>query len=181
MTNIGATILDTGGSTYDIIASSAVAALGPRFATLTDLDTPIDIGGGGAGSALRCRALQSATFTLTTHYSFLDSNMREIGVCPFARECGAQLSGVLVVEDHHLAAMQGNLPHPPLLLLGRNSLTVRGLETLHILTLRAGMNRASPNFVALWTHPQQRRQTLGAHRHGQLHGEARLRAHEYVR
>ena len=161
MTNIGATILDTGGSTYDIIASSAVAALGPRFATLTDLDTPIDIGGGGAGSALCCRALQSATFTLTAHYSFLDSHMREIGVCPFARECGAQLSGVLVVDDHHLAAIQGNLPHPPLLLLGRNSLTVRGLETLHTLTLRAGMNRASPNFVALWTHPQQRRQTLG--------------------
>ncbi len=154
-TNIGPSLLDTHGSPRSLIARSAVEALGDLI--ISTPCAPFSFGGNGAGSALHCTATSSASFTLTIQFSFLDFNMRTLATPPFARECGAQLSGIYIVDDSHLAALQGALPAPPLLLLGRDCLKVRALEELFALVLRAGFDRASDQFVALWSHPQQRR------------------------
>ncbi len=154
----GPTLFDTHGSPVSFVAKSVVLAMG-NTVTVSDC-APVALGGEGRGSALHCTASSTASFQLTIQYSFLDAHMRDIGVCPFARECGAQISGILIVDDEHLAALQGNLPVAPVLLLGRDALTVRALETIFGLVLRAGLNRESGNFLALWTHPQQRKMTV---------------------
>ena len=153
--NIGPTLFDTHGSARSFMAKSVALALGGSVA-VSDC-APVSLGGDGRGSALHCTANSVASFFLTIQYSFLDAHMRKIGICPFARECGARLCDVLIVDDAHLAALQGNLPAAPVLLLGRDALTVRPLETIFGLVLRAGHARDSDNYVALWTHPQQRK------------------------
>jgi hypothetical protein len=157
-TSIGPTLMDALGSPHSFVAQSIVDRLGARGVRLRP--KILDMGGSGVGSALHGRAETAASFLMTIHISYQTQQHKAQGVGPFCREFGADLTDVYVVPDAHLASMQGAHAVAPVLLLGADALKLRPLENLWKLALQAGFDRASDNYVALWSHPQLQRKDV---------------------
>jgi hypothetical protein len=111
---------------------------------------------------MHCEAEFTAAFLLTIHVSYQEPAHRERDVGPFCREFGAEVAKVYVVEDECLAALRGAHPVDPVLLLGADALKCKALESVFGMALRAGFDRSSSNYLALWSHPQLQRKEVGS-------------------